>query len=60
MADRKNLPEPQPLRTESQKKSLNIYRKKFALPDAADLVAPVRASLHGTDDTEFEVGETDD
>ena len=28
--------------------------------DTADLVAQVRARLHGTDDTEFEVGETDD
>ena len=32
MDDRQNLPEPQPLNTEPRKKSLEIYRMKFALP----------------------------
>jgi hypothetical protein len=39
---------------------LALANSERGFRDAADLVAPVRASLHGPDDTEFEVGETDD
>ena len=39
---------------------LALANSERGFRDAADLVAQVRASRNGTDDTEFEVEETDD
>ena len=39
---------------------LALANSERGFRDAADLVTQVRASRNGTDDTEFEVEETDD